>query len=89
MEYVHYWHFQKAWYVKVTDNPTPQCIYWHNSGDVQDLWNRRYLIYGSAWLTHREIKKKLRELYPGYILVKDKPFHYGARWNGYKHGSRY
>lgn len=22
------------------------------------------------------------------LLSKNKPFHYGARWNGYKHGSR-
>ena len=88
MQYIHYWHFQRAWYSEVTDKTKPQRICWHNSCYVQDHWNKRYLIEGSNGLTHREIKKKLRELYPNYNLVKDKPFHYGARWHGYKHGSR-
>ena len=89
MKYVRYWHFQRAWYAEVTNTPTPERVYWHNSGTLQDLWNEKYLVEDSAWLTHKEVKKKLKEMYPDHILVKDKPFHYGARWNGYKHGSRY
>lgn len=88
MKYVHYWHFYKRWYAEVNDNPNPEKVYWHNSGTCQEMWNERWLIEGSELMTHREIKKKLSELYPDYILVKDKPYHYGARWNGYKHGSR-
>lgn len=88
MKYVHYWHFQRAWYAKVNDNPNSERVYWHNSGAVQKHWNEECLIEDSAWLTHGEVKKKLTEMYPEYTLVKDRPFHEGARWNGYKHGSR-
>jgi hypothetical protein len=88
MKYVHYWHFYKRWYAEVNDYPNSERVYWHNDGACQEMWNERWLIEGSEWMTHREIKKKLSEIYPDYILVKDKPYHQGARWNGYKHGSR-
>lgn len=88
MKYVHYWHFYKRWYAEVNDNPNPEKVYWHNDGACQEMWNERWLIEGSEWMTHREIKKKLSEIYPNYILVKDKPYHQGARWNGYKKGSK-
>lgn len=88
MKYVHYWHFYKRWYAEVSDCPNPERVGWHNSGACQEMWNERWLVEGSEWMTHREIKKKLSELYPDCILVKDKPYHSGARWNGYKHGSR-
>lgn len=89
MKYVHYWHFYKCWYVEVSDDPNPERVFWHNDYSLQQNWNRKYLIENSEWLTHREIKEKLMELYPEYTLVKDRPFHQGARWRGYKHGSRY
>ena len=88
MRYVHYWHFQKAWYVEVNDDPNPERVFWHNSGMLQESWNEKYLIEGSEWLTHGEIKKKLSEMHPGCVLVKDRPYHQGARWRGFKGGSR-
>lgn len=88
MKYVHYWHFQRAWYAEVTDSHDAERIYWHNSASVQEHWNEKYFIEGSEWLTHCEIKKKLTEMYPEYTLIKDKPFHQGARWRGHKGGSR-
>lgn len=88
MKYVHYWHFQKSWYAEVNDDPNPERVFWHNSCYVQDVWNEKYLIESSAWLTHGGIKKKLTEMYPECILVKDRPFHQGARWRGFKGGSR-
>ena len=88
MKYVHYWHFQRAWYAEINDDPKPERVYWHNSSYGQEGWNKRYLIENSAWLTHGEVRKKLTKMYPDCILVKDKPFHQGARWRGYKHGSR-
>ena len=88
MKYVHYWHFQKAWYAEVNNDPNSERVFWHNSCYVQDGWNEKYLIEGTAWLTHGEIKKKLAEMYPNCVLIKDKPFHQGARWRGFKGGSR-
>lgn len=88
MQYVHYWHFQKAWYANITESTNPEAIYWHNSARIQSLWNEKYLIKGSEWMTQREIKTKLMEMYPNCILIKDKPFHEGKRWNRHKHGSR-
>ena len=88
MKYVHYWHFYRRWYAKINDNPNTEFIGWHNDGACQEMWNELWLVEGSEWMTHREIKKKLAEMYPNYILIKDKPHHQGARWNGYKHGSR-
>ena len=88
MSYVHYWHFYKAWYAEVNNDPNPERVFWHNDGYLQEHWNSTCLVEGSEWLTHGEIKKKLAELYPGCTLVKDRPFHQGARWRGYKGGSR-
>ena len=88
MRYVHYWHFYKAWYAEVNDDPNPERVFWHNSGSLQECWNEKYLIKDSEWLTRGEIKKKLAELYPECTLVKDRPFHQGARWRGHKGGSR-
>ena len=88
MRYAHYWHFYKAWYVEINDNHSPERVFWHNDGSMQEGWNEKYLIEGSEWLTHGEIKKKLAEMHPECILVKDKPFHQGARWRGHKGGSR-
>lgn len=88
MKYVHYWHFQKRWYVKLTDCPTSQRVYWHNSASVQEVWNEEYLIKGSEWMTEKEVRAKLIEMNPDFILIKDKPFHEGRRWNGNKEGSR-
>jgi hypothetical protein len=88
MKYVHYWHFQKAWYAEVNNDPNQDRVFWHNSGALQENWNEKYLIEGSAWLTHGEIKKKLTAMYPECILVKDRPFHQGSRWHGFKCGSR-
>jgi hypothetical protein len=88
MCYVHYWHFYKAWYVEVNDNPSSERVFWHNSGSMQECWNEKYLIEGSEWLTHGEIKKKLTEMYPECTLIKDQPFHQGARWRGHKGGSQ-
>ena len=88
MKYVHYWHFQKAWYAEVNDDNNTDRVFWHNNASLQKCWNDKYLIKDSEWLTHREIKKKLTEMYPECILVKDKAFHQGARWHGTKGGSR-
>ena len=88
MKYIHYWHFYNAWYVEVNDNPRPERVLWHNDRCMQEFWNEKYLIEDSEWLTHGEIKKKLTEMYPEGTLIKDKPFHQGARWRGYKRGSR-
>lgn len=88
MKYVHYWHFQKLWYVELTDCPTPQRVYWHDSASVQEFWNEKYLIKGSECMTEREVKAKLIEMNPDFILVKDKPYHEGRRWFGNKEGSR-
>lgn len=88
MTYVHYWHFQKAWYVRFTNCPTPERVYWHNSAVVQDFWNQKYLIAGSECMTEREVRTKLKEANPDFILIKDRPFHEGRRWFGYKTGSR-
>ena len=89
MKYIHYWHFYKRWYAEVSDDPNPERVFWPNDYSLQQLWNKEYLIENSEWLTHREVKAKLNELYSGYILIKDRPFHQGARQRGYKHGSRY
>lgn len=88
MKYVHYWHFQKAWYADVNANPNPERIGWHDSARIQKHWNEKYLIENSACLTRGEVKKKLFAMYPGCILVKDRPYHQGARWHGFKGGSR-
>lgn len=88
MKYVHYWHFHKAWYAKLSESKDRKQLYWHNSSAMQDFWNKEYLIEDSTFLTHREIKAKLIEAYPEYTLVKDRPFHEGRRWFGYKQGSR-
>lgn len=87
MKYVHYWHAYKRWYAEINDNPNSERVYWHNNDDCQEMWNK-WLIENSELMTHKEIKKKLSEMYPNYILVKDKPYHQGARWKGNKHGSR-
>ena len=87
MLYVHYWHFQKAWYAEVNSNPNSERVSWHNSGIIQEHWNENYLIEGSEWLTHGEIKKKLAEMYPNCTLIKDKPYHWGWRRPGGKTGS--
>ena len=88
MKYVHYWHFNQRWYALVNDNQNSERVYWHNSADLQDIWNEKYLIPGSECMTKREVKGKLTQMYPGYILVKDRPFHEGRRWYGNKVGSR-
>jgi hypothetical protein len=88
MTYVHYWHFYKAWYLEVNNNSSPERVFWHNSVSMQEYWNEKYLIEGSEWLTRGEIKKKLTEMYPKCTLIKDRPFHQGARWRGTKGGSR-
>jgi len=88
MTYVHYWHFQKAWYVRLTDCSTPERVYWHDSARIQEFWNQHYLIAGSEWMTEREVRTKLKEANPDFIIIKDKPFHEGRRWFGYKDGSR-
>lgn len=88
MIYVHYWHFQKAWYVRLSDCSTPERVYWHDSAVVQEFWNQNYLIAGSEWMTEREVRAKLKEASAEFILIKDKPFHEGRRWFGYKCGSR-
>ena len=88
MQYIHYWHFQKAWYCKLTDCATSQRVYWHDSAVVQDFWNENYLIKGSEWMTEKEVRSKLMETNPDVILIKDKPFHEGRRWFNYKKGSR-
>lgn len=88
MKYIHYWHFYKRWYAEINDNSEPERVFWHNDGSCQEMWNKEWLVEGSEWMTHREIRKKLTEMYPDYILVRNKPFHQGARWNGYKKGSR-
>ena len=87
MKYVHYWHFYRVWYVEINDNPNQERVFWHNSGSTQERWNREYLVEGSEWLTHGEIKKKLAEMYPDCILVKDKPYHCGWRQPDGKTGS--
>ena len=87
MKYIHYWHFQKAWYAEINDNPEPEKIAWHNSGTIQDYWNEKYLVKDSEWLTHSEIKQKLTEMYPDCQLVKNKPYHYGWRRFDEKTGS--
>lgn len=88
MLYVHYWHFQRAWYARITESPVAEPIYWHNDKLYQNYWDEEYLVKESKWITHRQVKQKLQELYPNCILVKDKPFHEGRRWSGYKQGSR-
>lgn len=88
MMYVHYWHFQRAWYVRITECSIPERVYWHDSSRVQELWNQHHLIAGSECMTEREVKAKLKESYPDFTLIKDKPFHEGKRWFGYKDGSR-
>lgn len=88
MKYVHYWHFYRRWYAEINDNPNPDRVFWHNDGDLQEWWNKECLVEGSEWMTHREIKEKLTEMYPEAILIRNKPFHQGARWNGRKEGSR-
>ena len=87
MLYVHYWHFQKAWYAQINNNPKQERVYWHNSGTLQECWNEEYLVTDSEWLTHGEIKKKLTEMYPDCVLVKDKPYHWGWRRPDGKTGS--
>lgn len=88
MKYTHFWHFNKNWYAEVTESPETALVYWHNSSAVQDSWNEKYLIEDSTCLTERQVRAKLKELYPDYILIKDKPFHEGRRWRGNKEGSR-
>lgn len=84
MRYLHYWHFNKVWYAKLSDSNDNK-VYWHN---MQELWNEEYLISGSEGLTEKQIRAKLIETYPDFILIKDKPYHEGRRWFGYKDGSR-
>lgn len=88
MRYLHYWHFQKAWYAKLNDCATPQRVYWHDSAVVQEVWNEKYLVKGSEWMTEREVRSRLTEINPDFLLIKDKPFHEGRRWFGNKKGSR-
>lgn len=89
MKYVHYWHFNKNWYARINDNPKPERICGGREDNyvIYDCWEQ-YFVEGSAFLTRREVKQKLTELYPGLALVKDIPYHEGARWFGNKCGSR-
>lgn len=88
MQYIHYWHFNKNWYAKVNNNPTPERVHGHREDHyIYKCW-APYFIDGSTFLTHREIKKRLLEIHPECIPVKDIPFHEGRRWFGNKKGSR-
>lgn len=89
MKYVHFWHFNKQWFAKVNDNPDTERIYPCNesSTTTYDLW-KEYLVSESSFLTQRQIKIKLKELYPEHIIIKDRTYHEGHRWFGNKRGSR-
>lgn len=39
-------------------------------------------------MTEREVRAKLKEANSDFILIKDKPFHEGRLWFGYKDGAR-
>ena len=88
MRYIHYWHFNKKWFVRPTDSPTTRRVYLTREDNYCGHYDQ-CLIPGSDGLTERQIRERLVVLFPGSVLVKDKPFHEGSRWFGYKHGSRY
>ena len=89
MEYLHYWHFANHWYMRKSNESSPEHIYGHNEFDANAYAIQEpYCIPGSAGLTKRQIKEMLIAKYPGCLLVKDKPFHEGKRWFGKKNGSR-
>jgi hypothetical protein len=89
MKYIYYWHFDNNWYMDISDNPN----HWRPTSANEDtcLWSSHYdnyLIEDSVGLTHRQIKEKLTEQYPDYILIKKIAYHEGSRWHGTKGGSR-
>jgi hypothetical protein len=89
MKFIHYWRFSGQWYAEINDDPKHIRI---PSGDECDYyayaWKQERLIENSIGMTHRQIKKKLTTKYPDHILVKEIAYHEGARWHGYKVGSR-
>ena len=89
MRYIHYWHFANQWYMYIDGDPNHGEILSGNECEYYAYyWKEDYLIRDSIGLTHRQIKEKLTEQYPNYILIKEIAYHEGARWNGYKKGSR-
>ena len=89
MKYIHYWHFANQWYMRIDDDPNHKRVPSGNEFDSRAYrWKEEYLITDSVGLTHRQIKERLTEQYPDYILIKEIAYHEGARWNGNKHGSR-
>jgi hypothetical protein len=88
MRYIHYWHFNKKWFVRQTESPTRQRVYLTHEDNYCGHYDQ-HLIHGSDGLTERQIRERITALFPDGVLVKDKPFHEGNRWFGYKHGSRY
>ena len=89
MKYLHYWHFAKQWYCFVNETPIHSKIPSGNEeNDYAYKCKEEYLVEGSVGLTHHQIKEKLVELYPNCELIKEIAYHEGARWKGYKRGSR-
>ena len=89
MKYVHYWHFNKRWYMYINENPNHAKIPSGNETDYHAYtWKEDCLLKDSVGFTHRQIKKYLSEQYPGFTLIKEVAWHEGARWHGTKGGSR-
>lgn len=96
MKYVHYWHFNKQWYCRVTNSSDSLRVPSTNERCEYSSWCEEYLVPDSLSLTHSQIKKKLHKMYPEATLVKEVAYHFGARryccaWNRYviwKSGSR-
>ena len=89
MKYIHYWHFANRWYMHINDTPDHARIPSGNEAcDSEYAWKEEYFIADSVGLTHRQIKEKLAVQYPDHVLIKEIAYHEGARWRGFKGGSR-
>lgn len=89
MKYIHYWRFNRQWYMKINDSSASYMIPGRNEENIYSyILQEDYLIPDSLDLTHRQIKEKLTAEHPGCVLIKEIAYHEGARWFGYKHGSR-
>ena len=89
MKYIHYWRFNRQWYMKISETPDSIMISGCNEDNIYSyIWQEKYLIPNSLDLTHKHIKDRLHVEYPDYQLVKEVAYHEGRRWYGEKHGSR-
>lgn len=89
MRYIHYWHFNRQWYMRFTNSKDRYVICGRNEDDIYSyVLQEDYLIKSSLDLTNHQIKEMLSAEYPECEFVKEVPYHEGSRWHGNKAGSR-